>query len=122
MGRLRTALQVFAIVGFLYGLAALSPAIVQPVFGYQVKDPGVAWLLSSAYLVLGVIGWGVASNVERAPGLATYVLIGLLVFTVFNLWGWFIAAYFTARNALVPVIINLVMIGWIWTTRGKAAA
>lgn len=119
MGKLRTPLLVDAIYTLLVGLVALSPSLVRSVFDYEVKDQGVLILFSAALLALGVIIWAVAGNTERYGGLAPVLVLGLLIFEVLVLWGWG-KGFFTARNVLVPFIINAILGIWIWTARPKS--
>ncbi len=117
--KLRTPLQVNAVYLILLGLATLSPSIAGSVFGYEVKDPGVLLVLSGIFLGFGVVVWGIAGNTEKFGGLATSLVVSLIIATVFNIWGW-TSGLFTVRNVLVPIIINIVLIGWIWSARPKS--
>ncbi len=118
MERLRVPLWVTTIVWFLFGISALSPSLVSSVYGYEVKDPGVLLVLAAALLGTGVILWGVASNPAQHGSLATVVIIALVIFVVGFLWGW-VTNLYTLRNVVIPIIIDVVLIVWIWSARPK---
>lgn len=119
MQNLRTPLMVNAIYLFLLGLSTLTPSLTSAVFGYEAKDPGVLLVLSGLFFGFGVVVWTIASNVDRYGGLATAQVIALIIGALFLLWGW-IGRYYTARNALIPLIVNIVLAGWIWSARPKS--
>ncbi len=119
MEKLRTPLLATAIYVLLLGLATLSSSVVRSVFGYEVKDPGVLLVLSAAFLALGVVLWPIANDPERHGSLATSVVIALVIFIAWLLWGWG-AKLYTARNVLVPLIIDIVLAAWIWSARPKS--
>lgn len=119
MEKLRTPLMVNAIYLFLLGLSTITPSLTSTVFGYEAKDPGVLLVLSGLFFGFGVLVWAIASNVERYGGLASAQVIALIIGILFLLWGW-IGKYYTARNALLPIIINMVLAGWIWSARPKS--
>ena len=52
---------------------------------------------------------------DLAAAQATALINGAL----FLIWGW-AKGYYTPRNALVPLIINIVLAGWIWSARPKS--
>ena len=118
MERLRTPLMVNAVYIFLIGLVTLSSSAVRSVFGYAVMDRGVLLVLSGTLLGLGVVVWGIASNPEKHGGLWASVVIADAIATVWLLVGWG-RHFFTARNVLVPVIINIILLIWIWSARPK---
>jgi len=118
MERLRTPLMVNAVYILLIGLVTLSSSAVRSVFGYAVMDHGVLLVLSGALLGLGVILWGIASDPEKHGGLWTFVVIGIAISTVWLLVGLG-RHFFTTRNVLVPVIVNVVLLVWIWSARPK---
>ena len=78
-------------------------------------------MLSGIFLGYGVVAWGIASDVEKHGGLALFRVIALVIGSVFLIWGW-ASNLFTVRHALVPLIINIVLAVWIWSTRPKAVA
>ncbi len=119
MEKLRTPLQVNAVYLILLGLVTLSPSLAGSIFSYEVKDPGVLHVLSGIFLGFGVVVWGIAGNTEKYGGLASSVVAALVIATVFNIWGWATGLY-TARTVLGPTIINIVLIGWIWSARPKS--
>ena len=78
-------------------------------------------MLSGIFLGYGVVAWGIASDVEKHGGLALFRVIALVIGSVFLIWGR-ARNLFTVRHALVPLIINIVLVVWIWSTRPKAVA
>jgi Zn-dependent protease with chaperone function len=118
--KLRTPLMVNAVYLLLLGLATLSSSAVRSVFGYDVKDPGVLLVLSAAFLGLFVIAWAIASNPEKHGDLAMPVVIALIIFIVWLLWGWWISHIYTARNVMLPLIVNIALAIWIWWAKPKA--
>jgi len=119
MRNLRSALLVNAIYLILLGISTLSPSLTSSVFGYEVKDAGILLVLSSVFLGFGVVLWAIAGNSERYGGLASAVVVALAIGVVFLIWGWMRGLY-TPRNALVPLVINVVLAGWIWSARPRS--
>lgn len=119
MEKLRVPLWVTAIYILLVGLSALSPSVVSRVYGYAVKDTGVLLILAAALLGFGVVLWGIASNPDRYSGLASLVVISLVIFIVALLWG-LVRNVYTARNVAIPLIIDIVLGAWIWSARPKS--
>jgi hypothetical protein len=121
MDRLRAPLMISAVYALFLGLSTLSPSITSGVFGYDVKDPGVLLVLSAAFLGFGVVLWGIASDVEKYGGLATFVVIAFVIFIVWLIYGW-LTNLFTARiqHVLALLIIDIVLAIWIWSARPKS--
>ncbi len=119
MEKLRPPLQITAVYILLVGLSSLTPGIVRAVFGYDVKDTGVLLVLAGTFLGFGVVLWAIASDVGRHGGLATSVVIGLVLEILFLLWGW-IGGMFTVRNVGIPVVINIILVAWIWSAKPKS--
>lgn len=119
MRNIRSALLVNAIYIILLGISTLSPSLASSVFGYEVKDAGILLVLSSVFLGFGVVLWAIAGNSEKYGGLASAVVVALAIGIVFLIWGWMRGLY-TARNALVPLVINVVLAGWIWSARPRS--
>ena len=117
--KLRTPMTITALYILLNGLVTLSPSMVSSVYGYAVQDRGVLLVLSSVFLGLGVLDWGIASNTPKYGGLAMYVVAGLVIGILWLLWG-LSSHMFTFRNAGVPIVINLVLAAWIWSARPKS--
>ena len=111
--------MVTAIYTLLLGFATLSSSVVRSIFGYEVRDPGVLFVLSAAFFGLGVVVWGISANAQQYGGLATSVVIALVIFIVWLLWGWLRGTY-TARNVVLPLIIDIVLAIWIWSAKPKA--
>lgn len=119
MEKLRTPLQINAIYILLIGLSTLAPGLVRAIFGYEVKDPGVLLVLSATFLGFGIVLWSIASDPGKYGGLATSIVIALLLFIVFLVWGW-LAGLFTPRNVLIPLIIDIILAIWIWSAKQKS--
>ena len=120
MEKLRTPLRVEAVYLVLLCISTLSPSLAMSVFGgTEVKDVGVLLTLSGVFLGFGVVVWTVANNTEKYGGLATAFAIALLISAVFLAYTW-ATKQFTARTALVPFIINLVLAYWIWSSKPKS--
>jgi hypothetical protein len=119
MEKLGMPLKIAAIYLILLGLATISPSLATSIFGHEGKDPGVLLTLSGVFLGFGVVVWTIAGDVQKYGGLATAYVIALLISAVFLIWAW-ATGLFTARTALVPLIINLVLAGWIWTAKPKS--
>jgi hypothetical protein len=111
--------MVNAVYLFLLGLATLTPSLTQVAFGYEVKDAGVLRVLSGVFLGFGVVVWSIAGNVGQYGGLAAAQVIALVISAIFLVWGWSGGLY-TARNALVPLIINLALAGWLWSAKSQS--
>src|SRR5574337_529845 len=107
-----------AIYLLLLGLVTLSPNLVGSIFGYDVKDPGVLLVLSGVFLGFGVVVWAASASPEKYGGLATAIAVGLVIGLLFLLYGW-MRGLFTLRNVGLPIIINVVLIGWIWSAKPK---
>jgi hypothetical protein len=120
MERLKTPIMLDAIYLILLGLSTLSSGLVSSVFGYTVKDPGVLLVLSGTFLGFGVVVWDVFANLGKYGGLATALVVADAIGTLFLLYGWTSGLY-TARNALLPLIINVVLGVWIWSARPKSS-
>lgn len=108
----------WAVWTLLAGIALLFPSVAAVVFAYPVKDMAVASGWGSALIVLAVFAWTIAGDIDRFGRMAWIFVGGLLLSAVDMLYFWLTGAY-TARTALPPVVINLVVAGWIWTTRPK---
>lgn len=89
------------------------------VWGSEVKDVGVLLTLSSVFLGFAVVVWTVANNTEKYGGLATAFVAALLISAVFLAYSW-VTKQFTARTALAPIIINLVLAYWVWSSKPKS--
>ena len=118
METLRTPIMVKAIYMFLLGLSTISPSLASSVYGAEVKDPGLLLTLSGVFFGFGVVDWTVAGSTEKYGGLASALVIALLIGALFLIWTWITGAY-TARVVLVPIIINVVLAGWIWSAKPK---
>jgi hypothetical protein len=117
--KLRTPLMVQAIYLVLLCISTLSPSLAMSVWGSEVKDPGVLLTLSGLFLGFAVVVWTVANNTEKYGGLATAFVTALLISAVFLAYAWVMKLY-TARTALVPLVINLVLAYWVWSSKPKS--
>ncbi|HEV8340393.1 MAG TPA: hypothetical protein VGR25_12180 [bacterium] len=118
MERLGTPLRVTAIATLLYGLSSLSPALVSSIYGYQVKDNGLLFVLAASIFAIAVLVWGIGSSPGQYGGLATHVVVALAIFVAFFLIGW-VRHLFTFRTVVIPIIIDVVLGVWIWSARPK---
>jgi len=116
--KLRLPVQLDAIYCFLLGLATLSPSLAASIFGAEAKDPALLLTLSGLFIAFGVVIWSIAGDIEKYGGLATALVLALLITAVFLIWAW-ATNLFTARTALVPLIINIVLAIWIWSAKPK---
>jgi hypothetical protein len=57
--------------------------------------------------------------IQKSRGLAGSVIIFLIISIVFLFWGWAKGLY-TLRNVFLPLIIDIALVGWIWSGRTKA--
>jgi hypothetical protein len=111
--------MVSSVYAFVVGLILLSPALVQTVFGYTVKDEGPLLVAAAGLLSIGVLAWGISGNVERYGGLAPSVMALFGIFIVLLVWGWLRGIY-TPRNIILPLLIDIVLVVWIWSARPKS--
>lgn len=118
MEKVKTPLMASAVYLLLLGLVTLSPSLVRSIFAYDVKDAGVLLVLSSILLGFGVVVWTASANPEKYGGLATAIVVGFVINILFLLYGWMQGVY-TARSALPPLIIDVVLAGWIWSAKPK---
>lgn len=118
MDRLATSLRVAAVYNILIGLIVLSPALVRSVFGYELKDPGAALLVAIYGLSFGIVVWSIAANPTTYGGLAGPVVVTFILGVIMLLWGWLRETY-TVRNVALPIVINLALAAWIWSTRRR---
>jgi hypothetical protein len=72
-------------------------------------------------ITIGLLAYVASTNVMKYGGLAWVFVLGLLLSTVDLIYFWATGAY-TARTVLVPVVIQVVLAVWIWTSRGKVTA
>ncbi len=119
MEKLRLPVMLDAIYCILLGLATLSPSLAAGIFGHEGKDPALLLTLSGLLLGFGVVIWFIAGDIEKYGGLATALVFALLISAVFLVWAW-TTNLFTARTALVPLIINVVLAIWIWSAKPKS--
>ena len=119
MEKLRTPFQVYAVYYLLLGLTTITPSIAGAVFDYPVKDVGVLLVLSAAFLGIGVLAWVIAGDTKKYGGLASALVAVLIIAILFNLWAWF-GGLFGARQLLVPIIIDVGLIAWIWSAKPKS--
>ncbi len=118
MEKLKTPLMANAVYLLLLGLVTLSPNLVSSIFGYDVRDPGVLLVLSAVLLGFGVVVWAVSASPEKYGGLATAIVVGIVIGLLFLLYGW-VRGLFTPRNVVLPIIIDVVLAGWLWSAKPK---
>ncbi|HEV8353478.1 MAG TPA: hypothetical protein VGR24_04700 [bacterium] len=118
MERLRTPLLATAVVTLLYGISALFPALARSIFGYEIKDAGLALFLAAALLGYGVVLWAIAQNPMAHGSLANSVVVSLVIALLLTLYGWY-RGDFGMRTAAIPIVLSIVLGGWIWSARPK---
>jgi hypothetical protein len=116
--KLKTPFMVNAVYLIVLGLVTLSPGLVSSIFGYAVRDTGVLLVLSGTLLGFGVVVWAASADPGKYGGLAMSLVVAIAISTLFLLWGW-MQGLFTVRNVALPVIINVVIGGWIWSAKPK---
>ncbi|MDR7414985.1 MAG: hypothetical protein QN193_10850 [Armatimonadota bacterium] len=116
---MRTALLVNGVWTALAGIVLFFPSIGAAVFAYPIKDPAVTSGWGSSLIVIGTLAFLASQDTERYGRLAWVFAGGLLLTTVDLLYFWLTGAY-TARTVLPPIVINLVLVVWIWTSRPRA--
>ena len=120
MEKLRLPLWSTAIYLLLLGFVTLSPFMVRGAFGYEVTDLGMLLVLSAAFWGSGIVFGGIARSPGKHGDLAWAVIVYLMIFIVFLLWGRFERLY-ALRNIGVPLVINIALVLWIWAVRkGRA--
>lgn len=119
MDKLRTPLLLTAIYVLLLGASTLSPSVVRAVFGYESKDAGVLLVLSAAFWGSGFVLWNIAAAPAKHGDLASPIAVYLLIFIAFLLVGWGRGLY-TLRNVGLPIVIDAVLAGWIWSAKARS--
>lgn len=113
-----TALRVGGIYVLLVGILLLFPAWGAAVFGRPVMDAAVTSGWGAALIGIGLITIVAASDVTKYGGLAGVFVASFLISTLDLIYFWITGAY-TARNVLVPVVLNVAIAAWIWSTQSK---
>lgn len=116
--KLRTPLMVEAIYGIIVGVLLLFPSLAASVFAYTTKDTAVTSGWGTGLIAIGLLAWVAASDVGKYGGMAWVFVVGLLLAAVDLVYFWATGAY-TARNVVVPVILNVALAVWIWSARPK---
>ncbi len=115
---LRAALQVNGVYTLIVGLLLFFPSLASSVFAYPVKDAAVTSGWGVGLITLGIVILSAAADVERYGGLAWAFTVGLLLSAIDLVLFWTTGAY-SARNVLIPIIINVALAAWIWSARSK---
>ena len=76
-------------------------------------------VLSAAFLGIGLLAWVIAGDAGKYGGLASALVAVLIIAVLFNLWAW-MRGLFGARQLLVPIIIDVGLIAWIWSAKPKS--
>ena len=118
MERVRTPLLAPAVITLLYGVSALFPSLARAIFGYEIKDPGLALFLAAALLGFGVVLWAIAQDATKYGGLANSIVVSLVIALLITLYGWY-RGDFGTRTAAIPVVLSIVLGGWIWSAKPK---
>ena len=115
---LRTPLLVNGIYGIIAGLLLFFPSLGAAVFAYQVKDVATVSGWGVSVVTIGLLAAAAASDVEKYGGLAWLFAFGLL-FNATDLSYFWIVGLYTARNVLMPIIIDVGLAAWIWYAQPK---
>lgn len=115
---LRPALWVAGIYGIAAGVIQLIPSLSVAVFARPVTDVAVTSGWGSTLIALGLLVVAMASDVGKYGGLAAMLAVGLLAITL-DLVYFFVTEVYTLRTIIVPIIINTILIAWIWSVRPK---
>lgn len=115
---MRTALQVNAAYAVIVGVLLLVPNWASIVFARPITDVAVTSGWGTSVIVLGLLAYVASTDLMKHGSLAGVFVLGLLL-TALDLAYFWAKGDYTARTILVPVIINVVLAVWIWTTRGK---
>lgn len=115
---LRPALLVAGFYAVVTGFILLFPAFASRVFGRAVPDPAVLGGWGTSIVANGILALGAASDTRRYGGLAPLFAAGLLVGT-FGLLYYFLTGAYTARTVLLPLVVNALLVAWIWSARPK---
>lgn len=115
---LRPALWVAGLYSVVVGFILLFPSVSVTVFGRPVTDPAVAAGWGTSLIATGILALGAATDVQKYGGLAPLFAAGITVVT-FGLLYYFLTGAYEARAALVPIIVNALLIAWIWSVRPK---
>ena len=76
-------------------------------------------MLSAAFWWSGMILCGIAGAPEKHGELAWAVVVYLVIFAAFLLLGWAKGLY-TVRNVGLPLVIDVVLAGWIWSVKPRS--
>ena len=115
---LRPALWVAGIYAIAVGVILHFPSLSVAVFDRPVTDVAVEAGWGSALVALGILVVAMASNVEKYGDLAAWLVLGLMV-TTLDLVYFFVTNAYSMRTIIVPIIINAILIAWIWSARPK---
>ena len=116
-GGLRTALLVTGIYTIVVGILLFFPSWAASVFARPVRDAAAVSGWGTGLITIGLLALA-ATDVEKHGSLAWAFIVGLLLATVDLIYFWTTGEY-TPRNVLVPIIINVVLMAWIWFARPK---
>jgi uncharacterized membrane protein len=116
--RLHTALLVNGIYAVVVGILLLFPAWAAAVFAYPTKDPAADSGWGASIIGIGLVVLGAASDTAKYGGLAWAFVVGLLLIALDLVYFWATGIY-TARNVLLPILINIALAAWIWSARPK---
>ncbi len=115
---LRPALLVAGAYSVVIGFILLFPAFASTVFARPVPDPAVLGGWGTSIIANGILALGAASDTRRYGGLAPLFAVGLLVVT-FGLLYYLLTGAYELRTVLVPLIVNTLLVAWIWSARPK---
>lgn len=116
-----TALRVGGIYGFLAGIVLLIPSWAAAVFDRPIADAAVTSGWGAALIALGLIQYAAAATAAAGAAVAMPLIVGYLLTAVDLIYYWYTGDY-TARNVLVPIILNVAVAAWIWMGRSRPAS
>lgn len=109
---LRLPLSIAATYVLLVGAIQLIPSLAETVFSRPVVDPAVESLYGTGLLAIGAITAILASQRVRSTAML-WAVVGAFVIAAVDLVVYWSMGEYTARTALVPILINLALAGWI---------
>lgn len=115
---LRTPLLVNGIYSIVAGLLLFFPSLAVAVFAYQVKDAAAVSGWGVDVITIGLLAMVASSDVKKYGGLAWVFVFGLLLGAADLIFYW-VGGSYTARNVLIPIVINVVLAAWIWSAQSR---
>jgi hypothetical protein len=118
--RLRMPFLVQGVYAVIVGVILFFPALATAVFAYPMKDAALSSGWGAALVSLGLVALVAASDAAKYAGLAWAFCVTLLLSAVDIGYFWYAGA-FGARQALLPVVLNIALAAWVWLARPRMA-